>query len=247
MKSMSLRYIGPSVENGSIDAEDLICGLDGLVRISSVILNEHPTLHKNQISLRVNKFNKGSFETMLSFLESHPNLLNSATAIVAASIPALVYYLVHKRKSKKINDKEIERIIDNILSDPRKLKKIRKGFNNIAMPLSDSGLSSVEFGLTKKPEEIMNQENKNYFLDASLNEEEIHRSIELTGELRSLDKKTLNGKFISGNNTYSVSLIMKEPEDFFHFFNKESITISGIASQPKGSDEINKIEIEKIY
>ena len=241
----SLKYEGTGLVDGSIGVEDLVSGLTGLVKVAEIVASAG---NMKDVNLKVEGFEKGSFNVILDFVETHPVLFHSVVPIIVATIPALAYYFKKGETEKNISP-QVETIIKIVRSDQKKLERARKAYYEIVKPLKSEGISSVSFGNISQPHEIADQNDVDSFIENLYIEEPestIHKSIVLNGQIRALDKKTLNGKFIDDkNNTYSISLIMENPENYFELFDKDNVQITGVATIDKNSNEIKKIEVEK--
>ncbi len=126
-----MSYKGKAVADGTIDVEDLIDGLKGLSLIVSAI--------DENIRINVTSFEKGSFESVLEFIEKIPVLFDTTEpAIMLAIIGWFIQHIIRSKgaknitviKAKKMNinilEPELKQIIPKILQDKQRLRKIKK-------------------------------------------------------------------------------------------------------------------------
>ena len=107
-------------------------------------------------------------------------------------------------------------------------------------------IDRVSIHSKKKSIVEIDYKEKEYFYVDEFSEKK-HKTIHLKGEIRSLDKKTNNGKFVDSNGeTYNISLIMENPESFHRYYVEKSIQIEGVATINQDTKEIERIEVEKI-
>lgn len=247
MSEFVLRYRGGAVDDGSIEIEDLVSGLQGLAEVCGVIVREGaPEAYKNA-ALRIRRFRQGSFEGVLAFVEAHPVTVGALTALVVAVIGAAAVYLSKGQLPGGLSDEE-RAILRALLADKSKARRLRRGFHLIAIPLrNNGGIRSVEVGLAAKPVEVINQDNVGEFAVDDADLAVVHRTIALQGAFRSLDKKTLNGRFLGDDGVaYPVTLIMDNPADCFCFFDAEAVEIRGVAECVKATGKITRIEVEAV-
>lgn len=248
-KGFFIKYVGPAVNDGTIEIGGLISGLSGLAEASSVITRTYLGPKDSNVgSLKIGGFDHGSFAVVLEFIESHPVLIKNINTILVASVGVLAYHYTERQNPPGVNKAEVLGIVEAIISSPQINTKMRKAFYQMSMPLTQQEIDGLYIGLYGEDgNEIINQDNKDVFIDLDLDSEIIHKSIELKGALRALDKKTLKGKFVSGNATYPVKLAMDSPQDYFSYFPKRNVVIKGVASYDTTKDnKMIQIEVEKI-
>ena len=244
---MKLSYEGKSISDGSIDVEDLVEGLQGFSLLLSAI--------DQNVRINVKSFDKGSFEGSFEFIQKNPVLFSTGTTVIVAVIGWFINYILQNKGAKNINninidninlniqDPNVSQIISDVLEDKKRTQKIKKGFHKIASPLSEN-IDKVSF-VHKKQKETIDKGQRDHFIDRDI-EEKKHKSIEMTGEMRSLDKKTNKGKFISDGKIYPFSLVMDNPENYHKYLLYSEVKIYAIASYSLENENIEKIEIERI-
>ena len=244
---MKLSYEGKSISDGSIVIEDLVEGLTGLSSLLSAV--------DENIRINVKTFEKGSFEAYFEFVQKNPVLFSTGASAILAVIGWFISYILRNKGTKNINninidninlniqDPNVLQIVSGILRDKKRTQKVKKGFHEIASPLSKD-IDKVSFA-HEKQKEIIDKEQRDYFIDRDI-EEKKHRSIEMIGEMRSLDKKTNKGKFISDAKIYPFSLVMDNPENYHKYLLYSEVKIYAIAAYSFENENIEKIEIERI-
>ena len=245
-RTIILKYDGKAVQDGSIEVSDLVSGLDGLVRLASIIHSNVEGTKGTKPSLRIVGVKKGSFVTLLEWVESHPVLVGATAAIICTTIPAIAYYFREGKKHDPRSSAEIQKLIEDVLK--KNEKGVTKALANLTTPLYQKGISSVSIGMSSRSvHEVANEDNYQIFHSNEDMPPIIHRSLTMVGNIRVLDKKTMAGKFVSEENDaiYSIALVMDNPENELHKFLWNRVCIRGVGTYDENKT-IKRIEVEHI-
>ena len=262
---ISLKYNGPLVDEGEMDVQSVIEALQGFSGAYSRVHRLKSFTDKHVLNIK--SIENNCFEVILNSVKEYGNqyVLGSISDIV--TIVSSVATYIHCRKKSK-GEKIIEKnnniidgdnnVIINLNADNKHMlslmenSQFAKNIGKLVKPLREGKIEQMTFSYyeehTKKVhEESVSWEERHYFDTAEEVETIIHKSIELNGFIRALDKKTNKGKFIDGDGkVYKFTLIMDNPRPYYIFFSNQEIKINGIATFDKEIKEILKIEIEEI-
>lgn len=242
---ITIKYIGPDVDDGSMPVENLLQALQGFSNAYAKISKFKNISTQQQI--RLVGLNKGSCDLLINIVDVAQQTYGVAEQIISGGVGTgialqiikamlnlvkLTKHTQNKAYDIKINGNNNNVTIQNYnnvkldvpieIYDMYKNKLINSDLNRITEPLSVGKIDEAKFIINQDKvetiEESIKYEDKAYFNVENL---DVTKTPEtwLEGTINTLTKSTNNGRFILNNgDNVPFHLCMDKPEEYYHFF-----------------------------